>query len=446
MVVQDKLLQDKLLDAQAALLGAMLIDERTVGPALQEVTADDFVTPGYRTIFCAIQSIFGEGGHVDPVTVLARVPGLQQDVLVQLMDITPTAAHFQDYAAILRQEARLYRLREIAGRIVEAGDEAEARACVDEANALLVQRAGVKCWSLEDAYADFFRRHAGNPDYLPWGMDRLDKQIRARRGDMVILGGYPSAGKTALALALAHGMARTMRVGFYSYETDIDRLHDRYVAQMTGITLRRQQDNCLSDADWETMAEGVGPLTAPQLDLIEASGMTVADIRSHALARHYDVVYVDYLQKIRSSRGYRASEYEQVTQISSDLQAFGRQTGISVVALAQLSRQETGADGRAKPPTMASLRSSGQMEQDATVILLLWREDAAPGSDNQNRVLLLAKNKDGVAGRQMVLGFDGPTMRFWDRMQGPEPPPPEVGQSAPEEPAQQEYDFVDPFV
>ena len=446
MVGQDKLLQDKLLDAQAALLGAMLIDERTVGPALQEVTADDFVTPGYRTIFCAIQSIFGEGGHVDPVTVLARVPGLQQDVLVQLMDITPTAAHFQDYAAILRQEARLYRLREIAGRIVEAGDEAEARACVDEANALLVQRAGVKCWSLEDAYADFFRRHDGKPDYLPWGMDRLDKQVRARRGDMVILGGYPSAGKTALALALAHGMARTMRVGFYSYETDIDRLHDRYVAQMTGITLRRQQDNCLSDADWETMAEGVGPLTSPQLDLIEASGMTVADIRSHALARHYDVVYVDYLQKIRSSRGYRASEYEQVTQISSDLQAFGRQTGISVVALAQLSRQETGADGRAKPPTMASLRSSGQMEQDATVILLLWREDAAPGSDNQNRVLLLAKNKDGVAGRQMVLGFDGPTMRFWDRMQGPEPPPPEVGQPAPEEPAQQEYDFVDPFV
>ena len=446
MAGQDKLMQDKLLDAQASLLGAMLIDERTVGPALQEVTADDFVTPGYRTIFCAIQSIFGEGGHVDPVTVLARVPGLQQDVLVQLMDITPTAAHFQDYAAILRQEARLYRLREIAGRIVEAGDEAEARACVDEANALLVQRAGVKCWSLEDAYADFFRRHAGKPDYLPWGMDRLDKQVRARRGDMVILGGYPSAGKTALSLALAHGMARTMRVGFYSYETDIDRLHDRYVAQRTGITLRRQQDNCLSDADWETMAEGVGPLTAPQLDLIEASGMTVADIRSHALERHYDVVYVDYLQKIRSSRGYRASEYEQVTQISSDLQAFGRQTGVSVVALAQLSRQETGADGRAKPPTMASLRSSGQMEQDATVILLLWREDASPGSDNQNRVLLLAKNKDGVAGRQMVLGFDGPTMRFWDRMQGPEPPPPEVGQPAPEEPAQQEYDFVDPFV
>ena len=143
MAGQDKLLQDKLLDAQAALLGAMLIDERTVGQALQEVTADDFVTPGYRTIFCAIQSIFGEGGHVDPVTVLARVPGLQQDVLVQLMDITPTAAHFQDYAAILRQEARLYRLREIAGRIEEAGDEAEARACVDEANALLVQRGQV---------------------------------------------------------------------------------------------------------------------------------------------------------------------------------------------------------------------------------------------------------------------------------------------------------------
>ena len=87
------------------------------------------------------------------------------------------------------------------------------------------------------------------------------------------------------------------------------------------------------------------------------------------------------------------------------------------------------------------------MEQDATVILLLWREDAAPGSDNQNRVLLLAKNKDGVAGRQMVLGFDGPTMRFWDRMQGPEPPPLEVGQPpSPEEPAEPEYDFVDPFV
>lgn len=183
MAGQDKLLHDKLLDAQAALLGAMLIDERTVGPALQEVTADDFVTPGYRTIFCAIQSIFGEGGHVDPVTVLARVPGLQQDVLVQLMDITPTAAHFQDYAAILRQEARLYRLREIAGRIVEAGDEAEARACVDEANALLVQRAGVKCWSLEDAYADFFRRHAGLSPVGDGPAGQADTGAARRHGD-----------------------------------------------------------------------------------------------------------------------------------------------------------------------------------------------------------------------------------------------------------------------
>lgn len=438
--------RDKLLDAQAALLGSLLIDERCIGPTLQEVTAQDFTAAAYRTVFCAIQAIFGERGHVDPVTVMARIPGLQQDFLMQLMEITPTAAHYRDYIAILKREARMYRLREIATRILDAEDEAAARACMDEANALLVQRADVRHMDTAALYQDYFGRHSQTPDYIAWGIPRLDKTVKARHGDMVILGGYPSAGKTALALSFAQYIGQSARVGFFSYETDIERLYDRMVAQVTGIGMPRQLDNALTDADWTTMANAADALTRPKLELIEASGMTVADIRSYALARHYDVIFVDYLQKIRSNRSVRATEYEQVTQVSNDLQLFGRQTGVTVVALAQLARQEATAAGELKAPTMASLRSSGQIEQDASVVLLLWREDGKPNSDNTNRVLAIAKNKDGIAGRQMILGFDGPTMRFWDRMGGSAPPPLPVTVSLPEAAGAEQLDFVDPFV
>ena len=157
-------------------------------------------------------------------------------------------------------------------------------------------------------------------------------------------------------------------------------------------------------------------LTSPKLEFIGASGMTVSDIRAVALSRHYDMIVVDYLQKIRGDRS-RMTDFERVSQISSDLQELGQQTGIYVLALSQLSRPEK-KNGKTPAPTMASLRQSGQIEQDADVVMLVYCED---DTQPRLRTLKLAKNKEGMANIAMRMVFDGDTQSFSRVSPTPEP-------------------------
>ena len=139
--------------------------------------------------------------------------------------------------------------------------------------------------------------------------------------------------------------------------------------------------------------------------------MTVSAIGSYAMAHHYDVILVDYLQKIPAARGGRPlNDFERVSQVSSGLQQLGRSTGKVIIALSQLSRMERRKDGSILPPTMASLRQSGQIEQDADVVMLLYK--AVPDAPLSPRVLDVVKNKDGESGRHMMLDFDGDKQRF----------------------------------
>ena len=221
--------EKKLLEAQQAVLGAMLIDEKTVGPVLQDVTPDDFTTGAYRQIFLAFRAQFASGAACDPVTVNARLGGKYDRLLMELIEITPTSANVKSYVAILKQEARIHRLQDVAQRMLEAEDEDALRALMSEANALSVERPGLRVVSMEDALSKFYVRHDpdAKPVYLDFGMDDINDNVYAGRGDMIVIGGYPSDGKTSLALTLAVRMAKTQRVGFYSYETDADQLFDR---------------------------------------------------------------------------------------------------------------------------------------------------------------------------------------------------------------------------
>ena len=151
--------------------------------------------------------------------------------------------------------------------------------------------------------------------------------------------------------------------------------------------------------------------------------MTVQDIRAHSLSKRYDVIFIDYLQKIKSDITGRASadQFQVVSKISSDLQQFGRQTGTPVIALSQLSRPEKTKGGKIPPPTLSALRSSGQIEQDADVVMLLYREE--PDNSRSRRILNIAKNKEGEANIALMLTFDGQTQTFRkSAAQAPLPP------------------------
>lgn len=403
----------KLLEAQQAVLGAMLIDEKVVGLALAEAAPEDFTSGAYRMIFEAFRAQFSSGEPCDPVTVNARLGGEQAKLLMELMEITPSAKNIRSYLQLLRRESRVARLHEVAARIAEEADEEALRKLVAEANALTAERTGIRTVGMKTALTDFYERHDPDtkPVYLNFGMDEINENVYAGRGDMIVIGGYPSDGKTSLALTLAVRMAQSQRVGFFSYETDADKLFDRIIASTALVGLPKLKCNALNENDWDAVAAVAPRLEKTRLDLIEASGMSVQDIRAYALSRRYGVIFIDYLQKIRpAARTRNASDYETVSQISSDLQKLGRQTGIPVVALSQLSRPEKSKSGKIPRPTLSALRSSGQIEQDADVVMLLYREE--PDNSRSRRILNVAKNKEGEANIALLLAFDGQTQTF----------------------------------
>lgn len=404
------LLNDNLLSAQAGVLGPMLVEPKLVGEVLTRVSDSDFTDGRYRMIFTAIRKLYTEGKLVDGITVNETLGGNYNLILADLINQTVTVANCGVYVELLKKSSMLYHLREMGGQLAEAEGE-DWQKIVDEINRLCSNRPGVRITSLKDCYEEFLDRHGDGkkPDYLSWGIPALNERIYVEAGDMVVLGGYPSAGKTALALSMGFHIASGKRVGYFYFENNDRKLFERLVASTTLVPFGTIKRNDLSEDDFKTIISMQSKLTDPTLDFIDASGFTVIDIRGHALSRHYDIVIVDYLQKIKGDRSRRnLSDFERVSSISSDLQDFGKQTGVTVVALSQLSRPEK-KNGKTPAPGLSSLRQSGQIEQDADVVLLLYMEDQ---SNQTARTLKIAKNKEGEANLAMRLYFDGDTQTF----------------------------------
>ena len=399
----------------------MLIDEKVIGKVLAQVQPEDFLDEPYRKLFLAIRKLFGEGGRVDPVTVLDAVtadPSAEwYDLIQSSMVLTPTAANIDCYVPILREQARLSRIQHLGGLLQVTRDMESAHGYMSQLNAQLVERPGVKVTTMAQGLEDFVERHRAKTTYLPWGFRDLDERIYVKTGKFVVLGGYPSDGKTALALSSAWVMAEQYRVGFFSLETDDGTLIDRLVARTALINMPRIKKSELTAEDYDTVASMSERILAHNLEIISASGMTVEDIFAMAQSRRYDVIYIDYIQLVRGNRG--RSRYEEITGISIDLHTYSQTTGINTIGLSQLSRPER--SGKTRPsPTMSDLRESGQLEQDADVIMLLYREE--PEMPNSRRVLKIAKNKEGEVG-QMYLAFDGETQSFRKSSDQVPPPP-----------------------
>ena len=398
------LLGESMMTSAVGVLGSMLIDPAAVGPMLMAVSENDFQLTEQRKVFHVMAELYAEGMTVDPILVNDRLGGKYNEYLANLINTTPTSANADDYARELKRTSRLWQLREIGEALLIAEDETESQQLIDKANLLLCERSSVKRMTMEQGYREFWKRKNGTgEDYLSWGFSALDKLIHVGGGDVTIIGGRPSAGKTALVLQFAFHMAKTKKVGFFSYETSNGKLVDRTIACQTQTSFDRIMQDALTAEDYARIRSRKDHIIPVQLDWIEASGMTVNSIGSYAMAYHYDVIVIDYLQKIPMP-GIK-DRIQRVTEVSDRLQALARQTGKAIVALSQLKRVDDD-----KPPTMADLRESGQIEQDAAVIMLLYRENVK--DKRSRRVLDIAKNKDGEPDYGMLLDFDGDKQTF----------------------------------
>ena len=438
--------QNAQLSPQVAVLGSLLIDPSLVGQALERVRHDDFLTPKCRMVFQAIRSLYTEGKPTDPVTILGKLGGKDGDnwaeYLMECMDLTPTAANVWEYAALMREQARLARVAQLGGLLQVAQDMDKARGYIAQLNELLVERRGVRRMDMTQMLLAFTERHSGEPvEYMTWGLPKIDAGTYAEMGDMVVLGGYPSAGKTALAVSMAYHQAKDRRVGFYSLETNQYKLADRLMANLAGIEMPAIKRNEITGEEWQRVADQSDRIRARKLELIEASGMSAQDIQADALAHRYEIVYIDYLQLIEPETR-KVNRTEQVSAISRDLQKLAHGTGRLVVALSQLSRAEHTGKNEQVEPTMSDLRESGQIEQDADVIMLLYLEEPSR-PDESRRILKIAKNKEGTRGR-VYLVFDGQFQRF--RESAIEEPAPGAKRQTCKRPPKDQLDFFElPF-
>ena len=392
------------LDAEQAVVGSLLLDESLAPAILAAVDLAD--------ILQAARALLREAAPVDPITLRDKLGPESAEYMVQLMEITPTAANWRVYADLLHEQATLARVQDLARELADASTLEECRGQISKLGDLMATGKGVDAWTMADAYRWFMASQASDkkPEYISYGIRELDEGTYSEAGDVVVIGGEPSAGKTALGLMLAYHMAKKYRVGFFSLETGTRKLTARLVSAAIGINFNDIKRGTMDEAAWLQVAQGGEDFTARGLTLIPAAGMTPTQIQAESRARGFQIIFVDYIQLVEPEGDPRANTAQAIAGVSRSMHTFAQSTGTLVVELAQLSRPEK--SGGWRPPDMHSLKETGQLEQDADAIMLLYRPKPDGDLDpNKTRILKIAKQKEGRLGT-WPMAFDGTHQRF----------------------------------
>lgn len=395
--------------AQTAVIGAMMIDEKCLGDVFQATSAEMFSDSTLRHIYEAARGLWLEHRPVDPVTVADACGGAGKayvETIANAMQVTPTAANVLEYADICRQGLLMSRYREAAYELLGAPTAEECTEIWNRLGKELMGAKKVRSVTLQEAIVRYLDRMNDDtpPDTLSLGIERLDKLLHIGRGKFVILAADSSSGKTALALQFAYHIADSgKKVGFFSLETDNDTLTDRLMAetQVAGIALPRTKAKALSSADYNRAMNAGMHSAKVNLELID-NCETVDEIRAVTIQKGFDVIAVDYLQLIDEPGEKR---WDTVTKISMGLHRMAQTLGVTVIGLSQVTPPDKSGN---KHLTMDDLRESRQLKHDADVILILEPCDEYPNG----RTLTVAKNKDGRRNRGMKLDFDPEHMTF----------------------------------
>ncbi len=393
-----KITRDSWIYAQQCVLGSCLIDQRAISEILFTLKETDFVDY-YKPIFQTMFDLYTLGKPVDPAVIIHAIGDEYRKTVLELMEITPTAANIRSYAKITAEQSKVLHMRETGLRLTEVDSIEEAQELMDGANGMMVT-GGMQSFGLSKLLTSFYTRYNHPPEYCDWFIPALRRIIRLKKGNYMIIGARPSVGKSAFSMqaAVYWAVVLGLRVGFYSAEMSEDDLTDRLVASCVGVKLEDIQERRLSDKDIAAVAEISSRISEAPLYVIPASGHNVSDIKADAMQKHLDIVIIDYLQ-IVAGRG--ETEYDRVTKVSHEIQAMCKNTDITVLALSQLSRI------RGAKPTLEDLRSSGQLEQDADIVAFIHR----PGAAADEVEFIIAKNRNGKLGTTK-LAFDGGLQQF----------------------------------
>jgi replicative DNA helicase len=431
--------QPQNLEAEASLLGAVLIDSDALVKIADVIVIGDFFDTRHQRIYEAITQLYEKRSPIDVLTLADQLKGngfLEMiggpSYLTELTNFVPTAAHVEQYAEIVAQKAVRRRLIKTSRELTDLGyDESKAiKELIEEAEANLfeVSQQHVKqsITSIEDVLADSFERfddlHKDKNKVrgIPTGFRDMDDILAGlQRSDLFILAARPSMGKTAFSLSLAHNIAVQAKepVLIFSLEMSKEQLVDRLLAMESGVDAWALRTGNLTDTDFEKLGLAMGTLSEAKIYIDDTPGLTVSDLRTKARRESHKqqlgLIIVDYLQLMSGGSKFSSGDnrVNEISEISRGLKAIARELNVPLIALSQLSRS---VESR-KPqiPQLADLRESGSIEQDADVVAFIYREDYYnPESDRKSIMdILIKKHRNGATGG-IELFFDREKQRI----------------------------------
>ena len=412
------------IEAEQAVLGSMLIDPRCIGDVLGAVKAEDFYSTTNREIFETIYSMFNYSMVIDPVTVLEnmRVNGVfnerSSQYLVELMDITPTAVNVLEYAAIVRDKALLR-------NIAEAGSEINGLAMDGMGTAsdileaaekrIYALRQGRNTTGLEpvssvlrDVYEQLSVASKSDSRIpgLTTGLPDLDNvTMGLNKSDFILIASRPGMGKTSIALNIAMHVAKTTKkaVAIFSLEMSREQLAIRLLSSESFIDNKKLQTGRLSNDEWRKVALAAASISETDLRINDNPMLSVADMNAQCRRiSNLGLVVIDYIQLMQSASGGSGYTGENRTQVVSDIsrmmKIMAKELNVPVICLSQLSRaNETRTNKR---PLLSDLRESGAIEQDADLVMGLYRDDYYNKDSDEPNIAecIILKNRRGETG------------------------------------------------
>lgn len=417
------------IEAEQAVLGAMLIDKEAIAKATEVLSADDFYREAHRVIFSAMLELYNKNEAVDMVTVteILKRDNKLEDIggiayITSLANVVLTAANVKYHAEIVAEKSVLRQLVRVSTEIAAMGYEAndDVGTLLDTAESRILEISNRKKKAdftpINDILMDSVQsiesllQNKGGLTGIPAGFADLDKLTSGLHpSDFIILAARPSMGKTALALNIVQNVAlrahkviggEPRSVAFFSLEMSKEQLVNRMLCAEAGIDSQRLRVGEMHDEDWTHLWDACDTMSRAKIYIDDTAGITAMDMRSRARrlkAEHgLDLIVVDYLQLMQGSgkRNNSGDRQQEVSEISRSLKALARELDVPVLALSQLSRSVESR--QVKRPMLSDLRESGSLEQDADIVAFLYREDYYnPDTENKHTELIIAKHRNG---------------------------------------------------
>jgi replicative DNA helicase len=427
-------------EAEMSVLGAMFFDEIALAKAIEVLTPDFFYDQRHQNIFSVMVTLFSRNHPVDLITVSEELKKRKQleelggiSYLTQLTTIVPTAANIEHYARIVKDKALLRKLIQSGTQIVQNSLEAEgnAREMIDSAEKMIfdigqsqienktVQIKDIIHESME-AIDQLFQRKE-HITGIATGFHEFDmKTAGLQPSDLVIVAGRPSMGKSAFATAIIEhaGINLKKPVVIFSLEMSKEQLVQRMLCSHARVDAQKVRTGYLSHQDWPKLTNAAGKLSEAPIFIDDTPGQTVLEIRAKArrLKMKHDIslIVIDYLQLMQGAKSSENRQQE-ISEISRSLKALAREIRVPVIAVSQLSRAVESRTGNR--PQLSDLRESGAIEQDADVVVFLFREEYyQPSEENKNKAeAIIAKQRNGPTG-SIPLVF----LKEWTRFDNPE--------------------------